>query len=168
MRRPAAYARGRNQHGSSAVEFALVLPLLCLLIFGIIDYGLLYNNSLSLRQGIRESARQGVVRNFSTTGCTTGTDLVNLVCKTDKTVGSIAGTTYSKVVVPQGWAKGKPLKVCSMVKTHGATGLVPYPSGGWLKQQVLMSIEVDTAPLPTGGSTYADTLPAGQSWSWCT
>ena len=35
-----------------------------------------------------------------------------------------------------------------MVKTNGATGLVPYPSGGWLKQQVLMSIEADTATPP--------------------
>ena len=145
-----------------------MLPLLCLLIFGVIDYGLLFNNSLALRQGIREGARQGVVRNFSTTGCTTGTDLVNLVCKTDKTINATAGTAYSKVVVPQGWSKGKPLKVCSMVKTNGATGLVPYPSGGWLRQQVLMSIEADTVPLPSGGSTASDTLPAGQSWSWCT
>lgn len=147
-----------------------MLPLLVMLVFGIIDYGLLYNNSLSLRQGIRESARQGVVRNFTTTGCTTGTDLVNLVCKTDKTVAGVGGTAYSKVVVPQGWTKGKPLKVCSMVKTHGATGLVPYPSGGWLKQQVQMSIEADTAPLPTGLTTASDPLPAGSgvNWAWCT
>jgi len=71
------------------VEFALVLPLLVMLVFGIIDYGLLYNNSLSLRQGIRESARQGVVRNFTTTGCTTGTDLVNLVCKIVKDLAMV-------------------------------------------------------------------------------
>ena len=62
------------------------------------------------------------------------TDLANLVCKTDKTVGAIAGTAYSKVVVPSGWAKGSPLKICSLVQTTGSTGLVPYPSGGWLKQ----------------------------------
>ena len=160
--------RPRGDSGASAVEFALILPVLFLLVFGIVDYGLLFNNSLAQRQGIRESARQGVVRNFTTTGCTSGTDLANLVCKTDKTVGAIAGTAYSKVVVPSGWAKGSPLKICSLVQTTGSTGLVPYPSDGWLKQEVSMSIEADTAPLPTGGSSASDALPSGQDWTWCT
>ena len=34
------------------------------LVFGIIDYGLWFSDSLSTRQGVREAARQGVVANF--------------------------------------------------------------------------------------------------------
>jgi hypothetical protein len=157
-----------NERGASAVEFALVVPVLFLLLFGMIDYGLLFNNSLALRQGIREAAREGVVRNFAGGGCTIGTDLEMLVCKTDELVGAISGKTYAKVVVPSsGWARGSPLTVCAMVRTDGATGLVPYPSGGWLRQKVEMSIESDAPPLPTGGSGASDSLPDGQTWSWC-
>jgi hypothetical protein len=167
MRPSAMRGQNRDEHGASAVEFALVVPLLLVLVFGIIDYGLLFSNSLALRQGIREGARQGVVRNFSATACSGTTDLEKLACKTNKQIDVITGTAYTRVVVPNGWAKGEPLRVCSMVKTEGASGLVPFPSGGWMKQQVEMSIEADQTPLPTGLTSYSDTLPSGQNWSWC-
>ena len=53
------------------VELAIVLPLFVLLIFGVIEFGMVYNNDISLRQGAREAARQGAVGTFgpaSTTG----------------------------------------------------------------------------------------------------
>ena len=54
-RRPAdGHARDR---GSVAVEFALLLPLLLLLVFGIIDFGRALNAQITLTQAAREGAR---------------------------------------------------------------------------------------------------------------
>jgi TadE-like protein len=50
-------ARGPRDRGAVAVEFALVLPLLLLLIFGIIDFGRALNAQITLTQAAREGAR---------------------------------------------------------------------------------------------------------------
>jgi Flp pilus assembly protein TadG len=48
---------GREDRGSAAVEFALVLPLLLLLIFGIIDFGRMLNAKITINEAAREGAR---------------------------------------------------------------------------------------------------------------
>jgi Flp pilus assembly protein TadG len=48
-----------DESGASAVEFALVLPLLLILVFGTITGGMLYNEQLTLTQAAREGARFG-------------------------------------------------------------------------------------------------------------
>jgi Flp pilus assembly protein TadG len=47
--------------GASAVEFALVVPILLLLVFGIIDYGFVFSQQSTLNNGVREGARRAVV-----------------------------------------------------------------------------------------------------------
>lgn len=54
--------RARDE-GASAVELALVLPILFLLIFGIISFGLYFAGALGLSNATREAARYGVVQN---------------------------------------------------------------------------------------------------------
>jgi hypothetical protein len=49
----------RDEHGSNAVEFALVLPILIMILFGIFYGGLAYDRQLTLSQAARESARYG-------------------------------------------------------------------------------------------------------------
>jgi Flp pilus assembly protein TadG len=53
--------RRRNDNGASAVEFALVLPLLALLLFGIISYGVMLSFRQSLSQAAAEGARAAAV-----------------------------------------------------------------------------------------------------------
>jgi Flp pilus assembly protein TadG len=43
--------------GAAAVEFALLLPLLLLLVFGIIDFGRALNAQITITQAAREGAR---------------------------------------------------------------------------------------------------------------
>jgi hypothetical protein len=50
-----------NQKGTSAVEFAIVLPLLVVFIFGIIEFGLLFYNKAMVTNASREAARTGIV-----------------------------------------------------------------------------------------------------------
>jgi Flp pilus assembly protein TadG len=48
---------GSAQHGAAAVELALVLPLLVLLIGGIIDFGFALNAQVGLAHAAREGVR---------------------------------------------------------------------------------------------------------------
>ncbi len=47
----------RRDRGASAVETALVLPLLLLLVFGVIDFGRMLNTQITLTEAAREGAR---------------------------------------------------------------------------------------------------------------
>ncbi len=42
-------------------EFALVLPILALLLFGVIQFGIVFNNYIQLTDAVRAGARQGAV-----------------------------------------------------------------------------------------------------------
>jgi Flp pilus assembly pilin Flp len=55
----------RDERGASAVEFALVLPLLLMLLFGIISTGRVYSDHLSATNAVREGARYGAAADFS-------------------------------------------------------------------------------------------------------
>lgn len=46
-----------RDHGAAAVEFALLLPVLLLLVFGIIDFGRALNAQITLTQAARAGAR---------------------------------------------------------------------------------------------------------------
>jgi len=48
---------GAGDRGAAAVEFALLLPVLLLLVFGIIDFGRALNAQITLTQAAREGAR---------------------------------------------------------------------------------------------------------------
>jgi Flp pilus assembly protein TadG len=54
LRRP---GRGDRDRGATAVEFALLLPMLLLLVFGLIDFGRALNAQITLTQAAREGAR---------------------------------------------------------------------------------------------------------------
>ena len=153
-----------SQRGASAVELGLVSLVLFPLLAGILEYGLWFNDSLSVRQGVREAARAGVVQNFDYTGCT-GDDMAKLACKTKREIGAITGDTSVRILTPQGWNKAEPLVVCAMVRSS-AVGLVPLPGDRLITSRTEMSIEVTDA-LPNTLS-YTDPAPSGGSWSWCT
>lgn len=53
----------RRDRGAAAVEMALLLPLLLLLIFGIIDFGRMLNAQIAVTEAAREGARAAVIEN---------------------------------------------------------------------------------------------------------
>jgi Flp pilus assembly protein TadG len=63
--------KGSGDDGAALVEFALVLPFLALLLFGIIEFGWTFGQFLDVRHGARESARLTAV-NYRTTPTATG------------------------------------------------------------------------------------------------
>ncbi len=57
MNRPPSSSRKTSDRGTAAVEFALVLPVLLLIVFGIIDFGRALNAQISLTGAAREGVR---------------------------------------------------------------------------------------------------------------
>jgi Flp pilus assembly protein TadG len=57
MPTPARRSGARSDRGAAAVEFALLLPLLVLLVFGMIDFGRAINAQITITQAAREGAR---------------------------------------------------------------------------------------------------------------
>jgi Flp pilus assembly protein TadG len=47
----------RNERGAAVVEFAFVLPLLVLFVFGIVEFGQAYSARIELTAAVREGAR---------------------------------------------------------------------------------------------------------------
>jgi Flp pilus assembly protein TadG len=57
--------RARGEDGAAAVEFALLLPVLLIILFGIIDFGRMYNTQITLTQAAREGVRQLALGNIT-------------------------------------------------------------------------------------------------------
>ena len=51
----------KNEEGQTLVEFALVAPILFLILFGIVQYGIAFKNSIALTDAVRSGARQATV-----------------------------------------------------------------------------------------------------------
>ncbi len=55
------FLRGiEDKRGQSTVEFALVLPVLLLIVFGIIEFGFILNAYVTVISSAREGARYGI------------------------------------------------------------------------------------------------------------
>ena len=50
-----------DQKGAAAVEFAIILPLLVMLLFGIIEFGIMLYDKAMITNASREGARAGIV-----------------------------------------------------------------------------------------------------------
>jgi Flp pilus assembly protein TadG len=124
--------RTRGERGASLVEFALVLPLLMLFVFGIIEFGGTYNNLISLRNGVREGARLAVVNDQSSG---------NIVAETKQRIG--LDQTQTKVAVSlSGSQVGDTVTVCASYPAYNITGVMkPFLGGRTVTARVTMRLE---------------------------
>jgi Flp pilus assembly protein TadG len=75
----------KNERGQTMTEFAFVLPILLVVVFGIVQFGIIFNNYVALTDAARAASRQGAVsRNSSdpkgdceATGYDAGSNLEN-------------------------------------------------------------------------------------------
>ncbi len=166
----------RREGGAAAVEFALILPVLLVLIFGIIDYGLFFFDSIGLRQGSREAARQAVVLRVDTGACGSTVSYDNIACTARANSNNVLGQGTPRVKVKMSiqmsapntsaaWLQGNQFVVCTQVSEKAATGLVPFPGNGIMTSKTVMSIEKDSS-VPSG-SLVSDAAPTGGNWTWC-
>jgi Flp pilus assembly protein TadG len=53
--------RNKNEHGQAMVEFAVILPVLLLILFAILQFGVVFNNYIQVTAAAREGARKAAV-----------------------------------------------------------------------------------------------------------
>jgi Flp pilus assembly protein TadG len=168
--------RGRGERGGSLVEFALALPILLTIVFGIAEYGVAYNNYVSLRSGVRDGARQGVVASFGSdsacthTGSTPSTNTKLLLCLTKSRIGTQAAAQVRfGVAFPDagGYVVGNRMKVCAQYRLNSVTG---YPAfAPMLNNRAMTSkVEMRIEQARTGSgilAAYTETpLVSGSNW----
>jgi Flp pilus assembly protein TadG len=56
--------RRKREQGQTMAEFTLVLPVLAILLFGIIQFGIVFNNYLAVTDAVRAGASQAAVARF--------------------------------------------------------------------------------------------------------
>jgi Flp pilus assembly protein TadG len=112
----------RDEQGQATVEFAVVLPILAFLLFAIMQFGIVFNNYITLTDAVRAGARTGAVSRTATSPSTTTMNKVkaagvnlnqtsfNLNCGTSSQVSLC-------VTVTSTWLPGADLTV---------TGTYPY------------------------------------------
>ncbi len=86
----------KSQKGQSLVEFALVLPLLVLLIFGIIDFSRIFHAYLTIDHAGREAARAASIGKDDTAVINTAvTDASSIGLTTSRVKPTPTGTRSS-------------------------------------------------------------------------
>ena len=65
IRRSERCSRPRNERGAEMVEFAFVVVLLIMLLYGIISYGLILSAQSTVTQAAADGARAGIVATSS-------------------------------------------------------------------------------------------------------
>jgi Flp pilus assembly protein TadG len=54
----------KNQKGAAMVEFAIVMPLLLMLVFGMVEFSIMFYDQAVITNASREGARAGIVYSF--------------------------------------------------------------------------------------------------------
>jgi Flp pilus assembly protein TadG len=80
-----------REKGASAVEFALVLPVLMLVLFGIIEFGFILYDKAVITNASREAARKGIAFNVDSNGATVAVPTADIV-------STVAGYTGAYLV----------------------------------------------------------------------
>jgi Flp pilus assembly pilin Flp len=158
---------GRSERGASTVEFALVLPILALLLFAIIDFGTIYSDYNGQRSATRDATRNAAVTNWGADssclvpGATVSAPASKLICDVKAKAG-LGNNLRVGVWAPGGWQVGATLRVCSqaaMSSTSGMTGV--FINGRAMTAKVEFRIEL---PLPAGTTFTAGQEPAITGW----
>lgn len=156
----------RRERGAALVEFALVVPVFLLLVMGMVDFALTLNDYNSVRQGVREGARQVVVADWDLPGCTTGSSSERAQCVTTARIDLDPARTRTRIQIETDYEPGEQMTVCSMYQARSTTGMfAALLDPVVLRSRITMRIEqIDAeAPLTT---TSSAPFP-GQDWSWC-
>lgn len=145
----AKHQHDRAVRGQSLVEFALIFPILFVLVLGIVDFGVGMRSYMSLTNAAREGARFGAVGNPTgsyPSNCTTPntTTVIGRVCMV---LEGLDETDLQSVTVtfPQGQGPGNSVVVSAHYHYHYITPLRAFVNffGGSLPDYIDLSATTD-------------------------
>ena len=98
-----------NQNGAALVEFAIVLPVLLMLIFGMIEFSILLYDKAMITNASREGARAGIV--YSPTPVTKEKIELTVNNYLQTHLISLGGASAPTIIAGQCTGTGAPLTV---------------------------------------------------------
>ena len=98
----------RSERGQAMAELALILPVLALLLFGIVQFGIVFHQYITVTDAVRAGARKAVVSRHDGNPAGTAATAVR-----DSAGGLDAAKLAITVEAPGGWAPGEDVKVCA-------------------------------------------------------
>jgi len=155
---------GARERGNALVEFAIVVPLMLLLVFGIIEWGVFLNRKIDLTQGVREAGRQAAVASYAggLSSCVPGSPTAQLVCLAHNRIG--VGGVAVHVIAPTTNAVGSQFALCATYQATPVTGLMSPFLPKYMHTETIMRLEQAPA---NGLTTGGDADPEGDNWSSC-
>ncbi|MGD0114719.1 MAG: TadE/TadG family type IV pilus assembly protein [Dehalococcoidia bacterium] len=157
----------RSQRGQTIIEFAFIMPIVCLFLFVIVDFGIALDHRIVLQHAAREGARYGAVNNdisfdsgsvqYRTAqqaqGMVNTSDVV--VCYTDPKTNQVKPNADV----------GDSVDVCIKTSTGG-----PYTYDPIIIRPIFSGLfggTVGAIPMPVTGSARLEQKPTGSSDPRC-
>jgi hypothetical protein len=162
-----------DSRGTTVIEFALILPIFILLVFGIFEFGFRANQLNSIRTGSAEGARAAAVGAYGgDTSCTSpglpgNSPAAQIVCLTKDRVALDEDKVRVAVALPSGYAVGEEVVVCVQYRVESVTGVANFIPGSdisFAKASIRVDRIVEENPLTAGSEAPLD----GSDWSGCT
>lgn len=130
-----------DDDGASAVEFALVVPLLLLVVFGIINFGVLFSQQITFNNSVREGARRAVVNDpASPRSC----DGILASVKNDLSGLGINKTAVQVKITQSGFTSSNACGSSFVATTFGTTAANIPCKGSLSGSGTIPSIQVET------------------------
>ncbi len=119
--------RGRGDGGAVLVEFAILAPLLFLVVFGIIEFGNAFYQQLDVRHGAREGMRLAAVNSDPANGETLQEE--RLALETCTRMDTDGGSAILVTIVKNGSSIGDSVTVTIEKKLDQLTGFLDFALG---------------------------------------
>ena len=148
---------GGTERGATLVEFAIVVPLLVLFIFGAIDFGWAFGQHINVRGAVREGARLAVVNGGA--GADPNGRRDDLIVKTKQRAAELDPAQTAVYIALQDdngngvqGEVGETVVVCTRYPLRSLSGLTQQFLAGDMRSKAVMRME-KFANFSSGGSS---------------
>jgi len=123
----------KNQKGQGLVEFALILPVLILILMAIIEFGFMFNSYLTLSNGVREAGRSAAL----------GADDATVELRLREAASSLDGSQLAITVTPAHRSRGDQITVEATYTYQFLTPIISgiFGSGVTLESDIKVRME---------------------------
>ena len=179
--------QGRSERGAVLVELALVVPVLVLLIMGIVDYAVLFNQKIGLRGGVREAAWNGSRGIFGAapnascaltfSGAAPDANTQKLMCMVKRRSGldpseirvMVRSVDLDHPAAAGSFDNGMGLMVCAMRKASSTTHFFSslFSDSFQVARLTTVVLAIDPAVTVVGGGKETAFPTKAGGWSFC-
>ena len=149
--------RPSTERGANLVEFALVAPILILLLFGIIDFGWAFSQNVDLKHAAREGSRLAAVN--AGTGADPAARRDDLIAEIQARATQLADAETAIFVALQDddgdgdfGERGESVVVCMRYPLRSLSGIIDEFLSGDMTTKAIMRME-QVASFSSGGTT---------------